>query len=210
MILEKLSALGTDGSRVMLWFSDGSKMRVPTALVTDLGLYGGMELSEEDLSELMARAQRASAKDRAVRMVSTASLSEKELRRRLIQRGETPEDAEAAVSWLSGLGAVDDRAMAHRLVERCVEKGYGEARIRQTLYEKGIPREYWDEAMEALPDMSRAIDDFLSRRFRGREAPDRKEIKSAADALARRGHSWSDISAGLRRYQAEPGEEFYD
>ena len=38
MILIKLSALGTDGSRVMLWFDDGSKMRVPTSLVADVGL----------------------------------------------------------------------------------------------------------------------------------------------------------------------------
>ena len=36
MILIKLTALGTDGSRVMLWFDDGSKMRVPTSLVADM------------------------------------------------------------------------------------------------------------------------------------------------------------------------------
>ena len=40
MILIKLTALGTDGSRVMLWFDDGSKMRVPTSLVADLGGHG--------------------------------------------------------------------------------------------------------------------------------------------------------------------------
>lgn len=201
MILEKLTAIGTDGSRVMLWFSDGSKMRVPAYMVSDLGLYGGLRLSEDDLTDLMAEAQKASAKDRAVRIVSTASVSQRELKRRLVQRGETPEDAEEAVSWLRELGAVDDAAMARRIVERCVEKGYGEARIRQTLYEKGIPKEHWEGALEGLPDMSGAIDAFLERRFRGCEALEQKEIKRAADALLRRGHSWSDISAGLRRYQ---------
>lgn len=208
MILEKLTAVGTGGDRVMLWFSDGSRMRVPVSLVGDLGLYGGMELSEEDLSDIMTAAQKASAKSRAVRIVSTTSVSQKELKRRLIQRGETPEDADEAVSWLKELGAVDDRAMAHNLVARCVDKGYGAERIRQTLYEKGIPRAYWEEAMEALPDMTPAIDRFLQKRFRG-EAPDRKEIKRTIDALVRRGHRWSDISAGLRRYEItlEDGEE---
>ena len=90
MILEKLTAVGTDGSRVMLWFSDGTKMRVPTRVVSDLGLYGGMELSEEELSDFLAEARRASAKDRAVRIVSTTGVSQKELKRRLVQRGETP------------------------------------------------------------------------------------------------------------------------
>lgn len=208
MILEKLTAVGADGSRTMLWFSDGSKMRIATYLVADLGLYGGMELCEEDLSQLMEQAQKASAKDRAVRIVSATSVSQRELKRRLIQRGENPEYAAEAVSWLKELGAVDDGAMAHRVVESCVAKGYGEARIRQTLYEKGIPKEYWEAALENLPDMSDTIDAFLERRFRGLETLDQKEIKRAADALARRGHSWSDISAGLRRYRAELEEYF--
>ncbi len=209
MILEKLTPVGTDGSRVMLWFSDGSKMRVPTTLVGDLGLYGGMELSEESLSDLMAQAQRASAKDRAVRIVSATSVSRKELQRRLQQRGETREDAQAAVDWLSELGAIDDEAMAKTLVSRCIQKGYGKERIRQTLYEKGIPKEYWDEAMENLPDMTDAIRRFLEKRFRG-TTPDRKEIKRATDALIRRGHSWGDIAPALRRYQEEYEQESWE
>lgn len=210
MILTKLTAVGTDGSRTMLWFSDGSKMRIATYLVADLGLYGGMELEEQALEELMAQAQKASARDRAVRIVSTTSISQKELKRRLIQRGENPEDADAAVSWLRELGAVDDEAMAHRLVESALAKGYGEARIRQILYEKGIPKKYWEPALENLPDMSEAVDRFLERRFRGLETLDQKEIKRATDALARRGHSWSDISAGLRRYRDKMDEEIYE
>lgn len=200
MILEKLTAVGTGGDRVMLWFSDGTKMRVPTTLVGDLGLYGGMELDEDALSNLMAEAQRASAKARAVRIVSTTSISQKELTRRLIQRGEAPEDAREAVKWLKDLGAVDDAAMAKTIVMRCIDKGYGEARIRQTLYEKGIPKEYWDEVLDNLPDMSDAIDRFLEKRFRG-QMPDQKEVKRTIDALVRRGHRWSDISAGLKRYE---------
>lgn len=201
MTLIKLSALGTDGSKVMLWFSDGSKMRVPTALVADLGLYGGMELDEEDLSRLMEEAQRASAKSRAVRIVSSTSISEKALRQRLIQRGENPDNAQEAVDWLRELGALDDEAMAHQVVERCVQKGYGRARIQQELYRKGIPRRYWEDALENLPDMSEAIDRFLERRLRGVEL-DQKNIKKAADALYRRGHSWEAISSALRRYEA--------
>ena len=186
MILIKLTALGTDGSRVMLWFDDGSKMRVPTALVADLGLYRGMELEEEGLSRLMEEAQRMSAKNRAVRIVSTTSISEKALKQRLVQLGE----------------ALDDAAMARQVVDRCVQKGYGRARAQQELYRKGIPREYWTDALERIPDMSEAIDRFLERRFRG-AALDQKTIKRAADALYRRGHSWDAISAALRRYEAQ-------
>ena len=199
MILRKLTAVGNDGSRVMLWFDDGTKMRVAARVVLDRGLYQGMELSEAELETLRDSARRASARDRAVRIVSATAISEQSLRRRLIQRGERPEDAKEAAAWLRDLGAVDDAAMAKTLVRRCLDKGYGFSRIRQELYQKGIPREHWEDALRDLPDMSEAVDRFLSRQFRGAE-PDDKAVKKAAAALQRRGHSWEDIRAGLRRY----------
>ena len=201
MILLRMTAVGLDGSRVMLHFDDGSKTRVPTSLVTDMGLYAGMELSEAALAELMEAAQQASAKTRAARIVSATSISEKNLRRRLVQRGESPENADAAVSWLKDMGAIDDGAVARQVVSRCVSKGYGESRARQELYAKGVPREYWEEALEDYPDMSQEIDRFLAKRFQGVDL-DQATIKKAADALSRRGHSWEAISQGLRRYEA--------
>lgn len=200
MILTRLTAVGTDGSRVMLWFDDGSRTRVPASLVTDRGLYGGMELTEEDLERLMDAARLAAAKSQAVRIVSSASVSEKELRRRLVRKGQRPQDAAAAVEHLRELGAIDDGAVARQVVSRCVSRGYGINRARQTLAQKGVPREYWEEALADYPDMSEEIDRFLERRLRDR-TPDRESLQKAAAALSRRGYDWSDISAGLRRYQ---------
>lgn len=205
MILLKMTAVGTDGSRVMLHFDDGTKMRVPTSLVTEYGLYKGMELEEETLAELSDSAQLASAKSRALRMVSASSISERQLKQRLVQRGERPEDAQEAAQWLKELGAVDDEAMAHRVVRASVEKGYGEARIRQELYKKGISREYWDEALENLPDMTDWVEAFLERRLRGQE-PDQKTIKKLTDALLRRGHSYDVILRAMRRCRDRLGQ----
>ena len=200
MILTKMTSLGADGSRVTLWFDDGTRMKVSTDVVVRRGLYQGMSLTEDDLGTLQEASQKASARDRAVRIVSATSISEKALKRRLIQRGERPEDASDAVDWLREIGALDDAAMAKRVVFRCVEKGYGAARIRQELYQKGIPREHWAEVLEDIPDMSDAIDRFLRQRLRG-QTPDKKELKRVTDALMRRGHSWNDIRSALNRYQ---------
>ena len=199
MILQRLTAVGADGSRVTLWFDDGTKMKVATRVVTERGLYQGMELTEEDLAELLGQARKASAKDRAVRIVSTTAISERELKRRLVRRGEQAEDAGEAVEWLRELGALDDEAMARRIVQRCVDKGYGRDRIRQELYRKGIPRQYWEEALADLPDMSEAIDRFVAQRLRGKE-PDQKELNRLIAALQRRGHGWEAIHAALGRY----------
>ena len=94
---------------------------------------------------------------------------------------------------------MDDAKTAEQLVRSAVHKGYGKARIKQILYEKRIPEEFWEDALLQVPDMDDAVDHFLHQRLKGRE-PDQKELKRTIDALLRRGHSWSDIRSGLRRY----------
>ena len=188
--------------RVKLLFDDDTVLKTQPYLIADLGLYSGMELSESDYRALLAAAGKASAKARAVRIVAAAGVSEKELQKRLVQKGEDTQDAEEAVGWLKELHLLDDRETARQLVTSAVSKGYGRARIKNILYEKGIPQEYWADALDTVPEMDDAIDRFLARRWQG-TAPDEKEIKKAVDALIRRGHSWKDIQSGLRRYRAD-------
>lgn len=188
--------------RVKLLFDDDTVLKTQPYLIADLGLYSGMELSESDYQALLAAAGKASAKARAVRIVAAAGVSEKDLQKRLVQKGEDKQDAEEAVGWLKELHLLDDRETARQLVTSAVSKGYGRARIKNILYEKGIPQEYWADALDTVPEMDDAIDRFLARRWQG-TAPDEKEIKKAVDALIRRGHSWKDIQSGLRRYRAD-------
>ena len=188
--------------RVKLLFDDDTVLKTQPYLIADLGLYSGMELSESDYQALLAAAGKASAKARAVRIVAAAGVSEKELQKRLVQKGEDTQDAEEAVGWLKELHLLDDRETARQLAAGAARKGYGRARIKNILYEKGIPQEYWADALDTVPEMDDAIDRFLARRWQGTD-PDEKEIKKAVDALIRRGHSWKDIQSGLRRYRAD-------
>ena len=184
-----------------LHLSDGTVIKTPDYVIADLGLYPGAMVEDETLQKLREAVSLASAKNRAVRIVSAIGVSKRELERRLIQKGETAQDAQSAVQWLSDLELLDDAKTAEQLVRSAVNKGYGKARIKQILFEKRIPEEFWDQALELVPDMDDAVDKFLNQRLKGRE-PDQKELKRTIDALLRRGHSWSDIRAGLRRYSA--------
>ncbi len=199
MRIEAIRPPQRKGGRWAVLLEDGRKLRLPESVVGDYGLRPGLTFSEEELARLEADAASASARERAVRIISATNISEKELRRRLVQKGESEEDAGAAVSWLSDLNLLDDMETARQLVRRAGRKGYGPARVRQILYQKGIDRSLWDEALEELPPPDGALDEFLRARFRG-ERPDRQEAKRAADALMRRGHRWEDIKSALRRY----------
>lgn len=206
MRVEAIEPTRSPQGKLRVRFSGGESLLMLPAAIAELGLYAGMELPDAAMDSVREACGAASAKERAVRIVSAASVTKKELRHRLVQKGETEEHADEAVNWLSELHLLDDRQTAAQIVRSGAARGYGAARIRQMLYEKRVPRELWDEALEQLPPQDDAIDTFLQRRFRGK-AHDRAEIKRATDALLRRGHSWEDIRRAISRYTSD--KEFF-
>lgn len=200
MKLEKLEPLDSP-NYLRLIFEDGKRLKAPAFKVVELGLTPGAEVTPEVFLALENAQSLASCKERAVRILTASGLSKKELQKRLVQKGESEEDAEAAVAWLEELHLIDDLETAKQLVRSACLRGYGAARAKSILYEKGIPKELWDEALADLSEMDDAIDTFLRRKLDGRTL-DAKQIKKTVDALLRRGHSYHDIRAGLRRYEA--------
>lgn len=207
MKVESIESTRSPQGKLRVRFDDGSSLMILPSAMAELGLYQGMEIPDGAMDSIKDTCAKASARERAVRIISAASVSKRELEMRLIQKGEREEDAKQAVQWLEELKLLDDKQAAQQIVRNGAAKGYGAARIKQMLFEKRIPKEYWDAALELLPPQDDAIDAFLQRRFRGKQ-PDRAECKRAADALARRGHSWSDIRSALERYA--PDESFDD
>lgn len=208
MKLEKIEPLDSP-NYLRLIFDDGKRLKAPAFKVVELGLNIGSDVSPEDFLALENAQSLASCKERAVRILTASGLSKKELQKRLVQKGESEEDAEEAISWLEDLHLIDDLETAKQLVRSAALRGYGRARAKNILYEKGIPKEFWEEALEELPEMDGAIDTFLRRKLEGRPLDD-KLIKKTVDALLRRGHSYHDIQEGLRRFEAALPEDTWE
>ena len=176
-------------------------MRLYRQTVEDFGLYPGMELDDSQMEALRTGAGKMSARMRAVRIVSATSVSKRDLEERLVRKGEDPRQARQAVEWMSDLNLVDDSQMAAQVVSRCISKGYGLSRARQALYEKKVPREYWEDALADYPDQSEKIEEFLKSRLS--DQPDEREVRRAVDALLRRGHRWAEIRRVLKDLDQE-------
>ena len=179
-------------------------MRLYRQTVEDFGLYAGIELSDEQLRQLKVAAGEMSAKMRAVRIVAASSVSKRDLEHRLVQKGEDPEQAKAAVAWMSEMSLLDDRKTAEQVVARCISKGYGRARAKQALYEKRIPKELWEDALSEYPDQIDKIMEFLESHLE--DDPTDKDVKRAIDALLRRGHSYGTIRHAMREMAMDPNE----
>ena len=204
MRIDSISQSPDRTGRFLVKFSDGSTMKLYRQTVEDFRLYPGMEL--ESLDALRESAGSYSAKMRAVRIVSASAVSKRDLENRLVRKGEDPCQAKEAVEWMAELNLVDDRQTARQIVERCIYKGYGLQRAKQALYEKQIPKNLWEEALESYPDQTDAITRFLEQRIK--DPSDPKQVKRAIDAALRRGHSYGQIKRALEQIGSEIEEEY--
>ena len=192
----------THGERYVLVLSDGSVIKTTLAVVADHSLYAGRELSEDELSEITAASRLERAKVRAMNISSARPMSCRELYDRLVEKGETEPDAAACVEYLLNLHFLNDADYAAMTVRHYAAKGYGARRIRDELYRRKVPKEFWDEALEQLPEQDEEIDRFLEKRLRAAAPDDRAAIKKASDALLRRGFSWEEIKEAIERWRA--------
>lgn len=204
MRIELVKTTPDRAGRHFVKFEDGTTMRLYRQTVEDHALYTGKELSEEQMEQLRIDAGKMSAKMRAVRIVAATSVSKRDLQQRLVQKGEDPQQAKEAVQWMSDLDLLDDRKVAEQVVSRCISKGYGLARARQALYEKRVPKEFWDDALADYPDMEEKIMDFLRSRLDGES--EERDVKRAVDALMRRGHNYGQIRRAMDQLRLDTNE----
>ena len=208
MRIDALKNAPDRAGRYWVTFSDGSRLGLYRQTVEDFGLYPGRELEDSEFERLGVEAGKMSAKMRAVRIVSAASVSKRDLEQRLVRKGEDPEQAKAAVLWMEDLHLVDDRATAEQVVHSCIAKGYGLQRAKQALYEKQIPKAYWEEALTDYPDQTDKIQDFLRSKLDADS--DEKQKKRAINALIRRGHSYGAIKKALESLSFDCEDYFED
>ena len=204
MRIDSLKTSPDRAGRYWVSFEDGTKLGLYRQTVEDFALYVGKELTDAEWQSLQNAAGQMSAKMRAVRIVSASSVSKRDLEERLVRKGEDPKQAREAVRWMEDLHLVDDRNTAEAVVHSCISKGYGLQRAKQALYEKRIPKEYWEEALADYPDQLEKIVSFLRSRLDADS--DQKEVKRAIDALLRRGHSFQHIREGLSRMALDADE----
>lgn len=200
MVIQELKPSQRVQGRWLAMLEDGSILRVGQQEIADFALYAGRELNEEEAAALTAGLRSRQMRERALELLSRKPQSRRELTRKLNEWGAGPEEADAVCDRMEELGYLNEAAYAARIVEVYSARGFGEKKLRDELYRRGVPREEWDEALARVEDATQAIDDFLQKKLTGWTG-DRKQLQKVTAALARRGFSWSDIRDALARYE---------
>lgn len=204
--MEIIEIKQTSPERLTVIFDDGSQIKTTLGIATEWFLYSGKELTEDELLDLQNASSLSLAKSRALKILNSRPMSRKEMRVRLIEKGESPENAEICADWLCEMGLINDKTYSGMVVRHYSAKGYGIVRIRQELKRHGVPRELWEEALCEIP----AQDDRLERFIRSRlnDPNDKVQIKKVSDALFRRGYTWDQIKHALNDFKAQ--EDYYE
>lgn len=232
MKIAKLEPSKHKPGRWLVWFEDGSLLRVGEGDVVSLRLYAGKDLDDQEAAALTAAAEHSKLNERAVELLSARAMSRKELveklsapprrRRPAGESGPEPDCeaqalerenlracAEAAADRMEQLGLLNDEEYAGAVVRHYSARGFGVRRIRDELYRRGVPREYWDSALarQEEPEIAAGnrLDELVRKKLRGAE-PTRESLKKVSDYLARRGFGWEEISEAIQRYQTEEQE----
>ena len=200
MVIQELKPSQRVQGRWLAMLEDGSILRVGQQEIADFALYAGRELTEEEAAALTAGLRSRQMRERALELLSRKPQSRRELTRKLNEWGAGPEEADAVCDRMEELGYLNEAAYAARIVEVYSARGFGEKKLRDELYRRGVPREEWDEALARVEDSTQVIDDFLQKKLTGWTG-DRKQLQKVTAALARRGFSWSDIRDALARYE---------
>ncbi len=187
----------------LIKLSDGSMLRVPSAMTDHFGLRTGADIRPEEFLKRLEAEALPFALGEIVRMQARRDHSSGEIARALRDRGYPEETAAAALEQLTAAGIVDDRRFGEILVHRR-QRQRGRTAMRQEMRGKGLDPETIERSLERLSD----DEEYGAAVLRARKMAQRgiDHIKIAA-ALQRRGYGRALIRRVLSDIGTEPEEE---
>jgi regulatory protein len=118
-----------------------------------------------------------------------------ELTRKLRQRGATPEIIEPALDRLVEEGLLSESRYLESYVASKARSGYGPARIREDLSQRGLPKDDIETALrECGVDWQKKLHETWQRKFAGRLPADARERAQQGRFLSYRGYPLDLIS----------------
>lgn len=139
------------------------------------------------------------ALDYGAKVLAPRMLSEKAVRDKLGERDFEDEDIEYAISRLTELGAINDEEYAAAICRHYTGRGFGEQKIAQELYRRGISREISNDVLEEFEPSGDKMIAYLEKTIKD-NYDDRSVVRKATAGLARRGFSWDQITAAIDIY----------
>ncbi len=153
----------------------------------------------------------------ALRVLGDRAHAAAELRRKLLQRAQSPSDVSAVMAKLHDYGLTDDKKFSESFASsRLANQGLGRFRVLRDLRSKQVASHVAEEAVAAVfaeTDEQQLAEKFLVRKYRGKDLPaflaEEKNLAAAYRRLRTAGFSSNATLSVLKRFsrRAEEWEE---
>lgn len=176
-----------------------SRFLISDARYAELALTVGLS-DRETYDEIEREARIYAAYKKALYLLGFASSSKKMLKRKLLEKGYDSEVSAVALDRLEASGLLREDDFALREAEKCLQKLWGEGRIRAYLYDKGYSRESVESAFFAFEDQGVDFDANCAALVKKKFSyipTDKKEMQKNIAALMRYGYSLSQIKRAM-------------
>lgn len=129
------------------------------------------------------------------KLLLTRRYTAHEIKRRIMQKGFTGEEADDAVAYLCDHGYIDDYVYAEKFIKDAIHlKRHGKGRIRFELLKKGVDRNLVDSLLASVEiDETEALLDMMERKFQNVEI-DYKTKDKIRRYFAAKGYRLDDIN----------------
>jgi regulatory protein len=150
----------------------------------------------------------------AVRALGTRAYSTADMRRKLVQRAERPEDVPGVIARLKEHRFLDDQGFAAAFASARLEnQGFGKARVLRDLAGRRVQPAIAQQAVEKTfegRDETALVEAYLARKYRnidlGRFLAEEKNLASAYRRLRHAGFSSGTSVRVLKRHAERAGE----
>lgn len=140
-------------------------------------------------------------KERALDLLSRRDHSERELFRKLREKGADPSELPELLEQLRSWGYLDDRRFAENFVRYRAGKAWGKKRYSQELLQRGVRAGIVEEVLNSSPELSdRALDEKLSNLVE-RELDRGRSPEKITASMLRRGFHAAQVREAVRRRQ---------
>jgi regulatory protein len=179
---------------------------VSLEIIDRLALRIGKVIDDGVRLRLDAEAAALQTYDRALNLIAFQARSARDLRRRLVQKGEDAALVDAAIERLVERGLLNDADFARQLTRsKVLGAGASKRRVQQELFKKGVARETADEAIaevfdDEAVDEQAIVDEAARKKVRSLtklDVPTRRRRLYAF--LARKGYDGEKIRLAMQR-----------
>lgn len=186
-----------------IFFDCGREELLDTDIVLENCLHKEDHLSEEKLCELIEASDYYRAKQRALWYLDTKAYTEKELYRKLTEKGFKKEASAKVIARFLELGLLDDRRFAENYLERLYSQNTSKREAYYKMMNKGFPKDLITELINGSEvDERQQIREVLEKKYRTKLSNE-ENIKKVYAALIRKGFSFSAVKEELKAYSEE-------